>query len=260
VDWDFFVVGCHLALRDASGTQRHSFAEYANEMGHPTLPGAPGTPSYLGDPPPTLSGAPGAHILLSDKDKFYRRFVFMSDTATSTAHIALYISIASALFAGWGVFESHRNPRLVNRPFIAVTASPTGDHDIDFDLRAGGATAAMNVSVEAYCSYDTHRRWDPDYAKIVPETEFTDQMYGHFDRNDLLLPGMTKSFHCSPYIPERPPHAPPAGRAAYARFLRGVVGYVDVYGNAHGTEFCFFHPPLSTSDVLATCPAFNTAD
>jgi len=40
VDWDFSGVGCHPALRDASGTQRPLIRRVREWMGHPMLPGA----------------------------------------------------------------------------------------------------------------------------------------------------------------------------------------------------------------------------
>ncbi|MBZ5509260.1 MAG: hypothetical protein LAO78_27695 [Acidobacteriia bacterium] len=184
----------------------------------------------------------------------------MANSSDSRARGALVISILSLCFAGWSVVESHRNPRLVSRPFIAVTASATGEHDIDFTLLAGGTTAAMNVYVDGFCSYDTHRHWDPDYAKTLPDYSIKQDMYTHFDEKDLLLPGMTKPFHCAAYVPPRPPNAPPPGRAVHSRFIQGLVKYADVYGNNHKTEFCFYHPPLNFSDTLVTCPAFTAAD
>jgi hypothetical protein len=182
------------------------------------------------------------------------------EKSSKMALVALLISIASACFSGWGVFESHRNPRLANRPFIAVTAIPDGEHDIQFELHAAGTTAAMNVSVKSVCTYDTHLHWNPDYAKSHAESAASEADYHLFMEKELLVPGMVKALHCAPFIEERPANALPPGRGVYTRFIHGVVRYDDVFGNTHKTEFCFFHPPLSFSDSLVGCPAYTSAD
>jgi hypothetical protein len=182
----------------------------------------------------------------------------MSDKG-NFAIAAFVISLASALFTGWQTFEAHRTPQLTTRPFIAVTGAPSGEHDTDFTIQAGGATAAMSVRVEAYCSYDTHRRWDDNYVKSYPDLA-AEKNYNVYDHNDLMLPGMMKPFHCDSHYVPRPPSAPPPGRAVYTRFIRGVTSYDDVYANHHKTEFCYFHPPLDFSDRLVLCPEHNSAD